>query len=173
MENETPEFFKERDILGMEKKSLPVKDTDLTEEDFESEEAKDENGDLYEDASKTIRFWGYIIDTIFYYAFAFLVGAVMGALNLGHLLDNMNDTLFGVFLLLIFYCLFEGAAGRTPGKFALGTKVITLNGETPGFGTVLGRTLCRFIPFEPFSFLGNGPGGWHDSITKTRVVKVK
>jgi hypothetical protein len=32
------------------------------------------------------------------------------------------------------------------------------------------RTLCRFIPFEPISFLG-GAGGWHDRFSSTFVVK--
>jgi hypothetical protein len=43
----------------------------------------------------------------------------------------------------------------------------------PPFGTMVLRSLCRLIPFEPFSFLGSDARGWHDSITKTRVVRKK
>jgi hypothetical protein len=43
--------------------------------------------------------------------------------------------------------------------------------ERPAFSQVVGRTLCRFIPFEVFSFFGEA--GWHDSIPKTQVVAVR
>ena len=32
---------------------------------------------------------------------------------------------------------------------------------------------ARFIPFEPFSFLGGGGNGWHDSLSGRRVVRVR
>jgi hypothetical protein len=34
---------------------------------------------------------------------------------------------------------------------------------------VLIRTVCRFIPFEPFSALGKQP--WHDLLSDTDVVR--
>ena len=46
-------------------------------------------------------------------------------------------------------------------------------GGRPSTAQVLGRTLCRIIPFEAFSFLGTPPKGWHDVIPKTMVVSVK
>ena len=45
------------------------------------------------------------------------------------------------------------------------------NGTKPRFGQVIGRTLCRFVPFEAFSFFGER--GWHDKIPKTRVVMAR
>jgi hypothetical protein len=37
--------------------------------------------------------------------------------------------------------------------------------------TVLLRTLCRIVPFEPFSAFGGHP--WHDKWTRTYVIDVK
>ena len=39
------------------------------------------------------------------------------------------------------------------------------------FTTILTRTLCRFIPLEAFTFFNNR--GWHDLISKTKVVVSK
>jgi hypothetical protein len=40
------------------------------------------------------------------------------------------------------------------------------------FSQILGRTFSRFVPFEPFSFLGSGHG-WHDRWSDTRVVRTR
>jgi hypothetical protein len=48
---------------------------------------------------------------------------------------------------------------------------VTLDGSKPGLRTILLRTLCRFIPFEPFSFFGER--GWHDGLSDTLVVSTR
>jgi uncharacterized RDD family membrane protein YckC len=58
--------------------------------------------------------------------------------------------------------------GANAGKLLSGTVVVNEAGGKPTIGQVFARTLCRFIPFEAFSFLGKR--GWHDSIPKTHVV---
>ena len=70
-----------------------------------------------------------------------------------------------------YYCFFEGIWGRTPGKFLIGTKVVDEEGDPPSFGQIVGRSACRLIPFEPFSFFG--ARGWHDSISHTYVVRTR
>ncbi|MCC9609039.1 RDD family protein [Blastopirellula sp. JC732] len=81
---------------------------------------------------------------------------------------------FGLFINFSYYFLMEGLFGRTLGKLASGTKVVNEQGFPPSWGQVLGRTACRFIPFEPFSFFGDAPPrGWHDKIPKTYVVMAK
>lgn len=50
--------------------------------------------------------------------------------------------------------------------------VVREDGGKPSLGQVLGRTACRLIPFEAFSFLGSSGVGMHDSIPDTRVVRV-
>ena len=50
------------------------------------------------------------------------------------------------------------------------TRVVTEDGQKPTAMNILGRTACRFIPFDAFSFLGSKAVGWHDSISKTHVI---
>jgi uncharacterized RDD family membrane protein YckC len=71
--------------------------------------------------------------------------------------------------LVVYYGLFEICFRSTPGKYLTGTRVINENGQPVSVLRALGRTLCRLIPFEHFSFLGNR--GWHDSISRTDVVE--
>jgi uncharacterized RDD family membrane protein YckC len=61
---------------------------------------------------------------------------------------------------------------RTVGKFITQTIVVDEHGEKPHHETILIRSLCRLIPFNPFSVLFLGRG-WHDSISKTYVVNKK
>ncbi len=69
-----------------------------------------------------------------------------------------------------YYFVFEVTLGRTPAKFLTGTRVVSMDGSRATTGQILGRSLARFVPFEPFSFLGSSRG-WHDSWSRTRVVK--
>jgi len=89
--------------------------------------------------------------------------------------DDLSDT--GAILLLIcipfYWIATEYFFDKSPAKFLTRTKVVMKDGTKPSFLTIIGRTLCRFIPFEPFSFLGGKAIGWHDSITNTRVVMDK
>ncbi|HXB41039.1 MAG TPA: RDD family protein [Bacteroidia bacterium] len=180
MENETPKFFEDRDILGLEKPKIPVNKTENSQSHDWSEknpnannEPKDETGQPYEDASNTLRFINYLIDCVGVLVFGVVIGVIFGTVGMAHLITGTNENFLGLILMLFYYGLMEGIMGRTLGKFVTGTKVITTEGNDPTFMNILGRTLCRFIPFDAFSFLGGGPGGWHDTISHTRVVKVK
>lgn len=126
-------------------------------------------------ASTGQRFGTMLLDLIFYFIFAIIFGFVLGLIGLGDLIQNMNDTLLGIVILLIYYVPQEAFSGRTLGKLITGTKAVKEDGTELSFGQALGRTLCRFIPFEAFSFLGgNGrPRGWHDKIPKTKVISVR
>lgn len=72
---------------------------------------------------------------------------------------------------LLYYLLLEGLFKITIGKCITNTIVVNDSGERPSFITMAGRTLCRFIPFDAFSFLGADSRGWHDSMSGTYVVK--
>jgi uncharacterized RDD family membrane protein YckC len=65
----------------------------------------------------------------------------------------------------------EGLTGRTLGKLVTGTMVVDENGNKPEFSRIIGRTFCRLIPFDALSFLGEEHSGWHDTISKTKVIK--
>ncbi|HTO52487.1 MAG TPA: RDD family protein [Myxococcota bacterium] len=86
----------------------------------------------------------------------------------------------GVFLIsnlafVGYYVVMESRLGWTLGKQLVGTRVVREDGGTPRTTQILGRTLARIIPFEPFSALfGQGhPRPWHDTLSGTRVIRMR
>lgn len=71
---------------------------------------------------------------------------------------------------LTYYIIMESLLGQTVGKIITRTEVVDEYGHRPSVLRIIGRTLCRMIPLEAISFLFT-PIGWHDSISKTLVVK--
>ena len=67
--------------------------------------------------------------------------------------------------------VFEQCLGKTPAKYITRTQVLAVDGKKPAFAAIVVRNLCRFIPFEAFSFLGEK--GWHDQFSNTIVVEDK
>lgn len=134
-------------------------------------------------AGSGLRLANYFIDIIGFYIFviivSILIGIIFAMLDPSALTDIKNDDtkiltyLFAIVGGVIYFSLIEYVTGgRSLGKLITKTKVITLEGEKPSFQTYIVRSLCRFIPFEIFSFLGSEDAGWHDSISGTRVVKI-
>jgi uncharacterized RDD family membrane protein YckC len=76
-----------------------------------------------------------------------------------------------VLALMLCYVLPEWLFGRTLGKLVTGTKVVSLDRGRPSFLRIVLRTLIRFVPFEPLSFVFGGLTGWHDDWSRTRVVQ--
>lgn len=71
---------------------------------------------------------------------------------------------------ILYYILCEYfLKGKTLAKFYTETKVVKLNGSRPDFMDVAGRSLLRYIPLE--AFLGASQKGWHDTMSKTMVIK--
>jgi len=68
--------------------------------------------------------------------------------------------------------------GQTPGKMALGIKIVKTDGSPVTFGTALGRYIGYWISGLAFllGFLwvlwGADKQGWHDKIAGTYVVRV-
>jgi uncharacterized RDD family membrane protein YckC len=83
----------------------------------------------------------------------------------------LEEFTIGVFLLMIYYNLFEVFFSTTIGKLITHTIVVDENGEKPTSHAILLRTICRLIPFDALSYLGTPARGWHDSMSKTYVVK--
>lgn len=84
----------------------------------------------------------------------------------------------GLLLMLAYGGLFLGKFGATPGKMALGLKVITAQGEQPGYWRGLGRSagelvsgLILYIGYVMVSF-DPQRRALHDFMADTRVVKV-
>jgi len=133
-------------------------------------------------AKKEIRFGTFIIDVIGYYAFAYLIGTIIGLLTYIGIdgpyyfiieLGRVGDFVLTIVIYLTYFIIFEIFTQRTLGKFIFKTKVILENGSKPKPADIILRSLCRLIPFEVFSFLGDDGRGWHDSMSDTFVVDSK
>lgn len=78
----------------------------------------------------------------------------------------------GIFNYVIYYTICEKAfRGYTLGKLITGTRAIRDNGEELTFKDAFLRSLSRLVPFEAFSGFAYKP--WHDTWTKTTVIKVR
>ena len=119
-------------------------------------------------ASRTERFINYLLDTFFY---TFISGIILTIIDLDP--GSLNPILLYFLLILlsiIYFVPLESIFGRTIAKFITRTKVTTVSGGNPSIGEIFIRTLSRFIPFEAFSFLNGEAVGWHDKISRTRVI---
>lgn len=129
----------------------------------------------------------WVIDIVVFYALTF-VGAIIYYMANPSQLDAADDvgdgiaTLIGLAIWMVYYFICEAFCnGRTLGKWITGLKVVDLDGNKPKIGRIAIRTLARLIPFDYLSFFGtdkwsseeNLDGFWHDSLSKTYVVRVK
>lgn len=142
----------------------------------ESEIAIDEAPRALVYASRGRRFGTYVIDYLGFVltsvAFGVFLGLAFGDAGI-QMLEEIPDILLGLCILIGYYVFFEGIWQRTPGKWVFGTVVVNEHGLRPTLGQIVGRSFCRLIPFEAFSFFGQDAIGWHDSIPKTRVVMAR
>lgn len=134
--------------------------------------AIDEEYKHYALATTTQRFFNLLLDLVFIMVFSGLVAVVLDLLGLMGYLDEVRDNVYGFIIMMMYYVPQEAIFGRTMGKLVTRTKVVDLNGNKISFMKALGRTLCRFVPFEGFTFLGGKgrPHGLHDKLPKTKVI---
>ncbi|MBI3217983.1 MAG: RDD family protein [Bacteroidetes bacterium] len=144
-----------------------------------TDESYQENHVSIKIASQGKRFANHLLDIIFYLIFTFLFGIFLGVVfailapDLLTIFEEDNrllNYLVTIIAGLIYYTGFEYLTGRTLAKFITKTRVVTIKGQKPEFETIFIRSLCRFIPFDALSFLGQDGIGWHDTISKTRVI---
>lgn len=139
-------------------------------------EVSAEGEQIVEPVGRGRRFANFLIDYLCHFVLSFIVGAVVVAFwgDRGvAALDSVPDIAFGVIVMCAYYIPLETLWGRTIGKLITGTKVVSEDGHRPSFSAVLKRTLSRFIPFEAFSFFGKDARGWHDTLSKTYVVRCR
>lgn len=120
-------------------------------------------------ASRGARLANHIVDSIAVTMLQFPVSYLF----LGHGPDVRAAELYVVgafFVFLGYYTLMESIWGRTVGKLVTGTRVVQLNGEPISGSQAVGRTLCRFVPFDALSFLLS-QRGLHDRAARTIVVR--
>ncbi|WP_437859494.1 RDD family protein [Sorangium sp. So ce363] len=126
-------------------------------------------------ASGGRRFVNLIVDYAGMLLFTFIVGGIFGLIAGTEALEQINDTLLSLVMMFAYYVSMEAIFGATLGKLVTGTRVVMEDGSRAGVGRIAIRTLCRFIPFEAFTFLkrGDAPVGLHDGLSKTRVILVR
>lgn len=141
----------------------------------------------YTKASQGSRFLNFLVDNLLMqfvlsYATGYLFAYILSALA-PDMLDSLvsEEKSIEFFLIslalsyfnyLIYYTFCETAfKGYTLGKLITGTRAIRADGGKLTFKDALLRSLSRIVPFEVFSGFGDAP--WHDSWTKTTVVKAR
>lgn len=132
-------------------------------------------GESVQLAGQWARFVNLIVDYMALFVLGMIVGivvVVIGGQAGADWLDRTPGFFIGIPIMLAYYFVFEVTTSRTLGKLLTGTRVVDEYGHVPTTGQIAGRTLCRLIPFEAFSFLGKPTRGWHDSIPNTYVVKM-
>ena len=129
------------------------------------------------------RFVNYLVDLVVIYIASIAFGIFLGLLavmtkseSINSLLYSMQTSLLvrygtGCLLSFLTYSIIEGLSkGRTLGKLVTRTRAVREDGEPFTWQDAIMRSLCRIVPFEPFSALGGHP--WHDGWSKTAVVKI-
>ncbi|WP_372845146.1 RDD family protein [Pontiella sp.] len=130
-------------------------------------------------ATKLTRFLNLVVDGIVFnlltsaVAFVVLLGMVMADQHarVESILAKANGVGAGILSLVLYigyFAVFEISFGKTPAKFLTKTKVVDGRGDLPGWLDICGRSLCRIIPFDAFSFLVGKD--WHDRFSNTSVV---
>jgi uncharacterized RDD family membrane protein YckC len=117
-------------------------------------------------ASRGVRFVNLIVDSICRTGIGAVLGGIAGASG-----EPLLAVPLSLASMIGYYVVFEGVFQATPGKFLTRTRVVDLSGNKPSMMQILGRTLSRFVPFEPFSFFSSTNDGWHDRWSGTRVVQ--
>ncbi|KAF2326311.1 RDD family protein [Flavobacterium ginsenosidimutans] len=133
-----------------------------------------------ENSSKSKRFLNLIIDTILILSIAYGFfefserSTILTAFyeKLYTAFGTEFSILFYIYIIkFIYYLFYESLFKSTPAKFLTGCYITDENGNQPDFSMILKRTLCRFIPFESFSFLMGK--NLHDDYSDTYVVNKK
>ncbi len=136
----------------------------------------------FEEADKGKRLLTFVIDVIGYFIASIIVGLLLGVFMVASgredflseepsTISTLFDYLSGIIIITSYYTLQEYfLKGKTLGKFITGTRAVTVDNRPMDLTTTLIRSLSRVIPFEPFSFLGASDRGWHDRLSKTKVI---
>ena len=116
-----------------------------------------------------IRFGAFIIDCLI--------------ITLAILILRLIPVAFALMFILppIYFWLFTGLKGQTPGKMAFGIKVVNADDRVPGLGSaalreIVGKFIFLFVfVIVLFGFIwiatDNEKQGWHDKIAGTYVIK--
>ena len=116
-----------------------------------------ENESNYELAATWKRLVNFILDYLA--IMGIVIGIIVIAPTIGP--DGSPGKFYFLFycIFFLYYAIMEAVFGRTIGKFITGTVVIRETDlEKITANQALGRSISRFVPFEPFSMLGSQIG---------------
>ena len=125
-----------------------------------------------------IRLANLIIDFVVIFMLFIVVFIIAALINndVALWLSTISDTVanvLGIIAMSVYYIVIELTTQRSVGKLVTGTMVVMEDGSRPKVKAIVIRTLCRFLPFEVFSFFKSYPRGWHDNASGTYVVNAK
>ena len=110
-------------------------------------------------------------------------GVIDGVLTgtVGLIIDATTGVpVIGSVISILYYVLFIGLKGQTPGKMALNIQVVDARGQVPGIPRailreVLGKLVSTVVIFLGFAWIGwdRRKRGWHDHIGGTFVIRKK
>jgi len=157
---------------------------ELHENRAESKDLFDEMQFIIVRASVGKRFLNYVIDAFVFAILFFIVLVILGTMNPSALEsfikknENGDYSLVEQLLIQVIYgtymfiveALFRG---KSLGKLITGTRAVKQDGSPLELRDAQLRGLCRMVPFNAFSALGNPSNPWHDRWTKTYVIDEK
>ena len=134
-----------------------------------------EGSSALEIASAGQRFGAFLVD--------FLISIIVGIVGfaIGSAMGGEGQTMNSVFGIAywIIVLIMVATRGQSPGKIAIGIKIVKMDGTPIGFGTALLREVLGKIVSAIILLLGyiwilfdGKRQGWHDKIAGTYVVKV-
>lgn len=131
-------------------------------------------------ASRTKRLLNWIIDTLIiallWFGIILFTSEFLINIGLQDWIAKVNSFKISfsvIAVMFLYYLIMEGFFKTSLGKLITKTNLTTVSGEELSFYPVFIRTICRLIPLEPLSFFSKEAIGWHDSLSKTRVIEMK
>ena len=110
----------------------------------------------YVSAGIPSRFMAFLLDILINFAVLAVAGVAAAALygamgSNGGVAEALALTVFSLVLILghfLYFAILEAtSAGRTPGKRALGLRVVRIDGSAPGLGESLVRNIARIVDY--------------------------
>jgi uncharacterized RDD family membrane protein YckC len=147
--------------------------------------AKPESGVMY--AGFGVRFFAMLIDGIVLFIIGLIVGTLYAALTpLPRSMDEVQRqslilNLIGLATSTLYYIYFlTNRDGQTPGKAAVGIRIVKLDGTRLTawdaiLRNVIGYTISSLIFFLGYLWIlfDDRKQGWHDKLARTVVVRVR
>ncbi len=128
-----------------------------------------------------VRFGAWLLDTFLLLFILLFVGALVqsGVVSTSYAMIRLLDlAVYSLFAL--YFWLFTGLKGQTPGKMIVGIKVVDRRGQMPGLGRaalreLLGKLASTIVLFLGFFWAGwdRQKQAWHDKLAGTYVIKAR